>query len=99
MKLNMSIYDSIVKKIIIDEETGCWICHGTDNGCGYQLIYIEGTMQSAHRVMYCCIVGAIPDNKEVHHTCRKRACVYPAHLEAVTHQENVAHTQEYDTLR
>ena len=99
MQFYTSIYDSMVAKIILDDATGCWMYQGTDNGQGYKLIYTNGKRQAAHRVMYCCVFGAIPVGKEIHHRCRKRGCVNPAHLEAVTHQENVAHTEAHDHLR
>ena len=99
MQFYTSIYDSMVAKIILDDATGCWMYQGTDNGQGYKLIYTNGKMKAAHRVMYCCVFGPIPAGKGIHHRCRKRGCVNPAHLEAVTHQENVAHTEAYDHLR
>jgi hypothetical protein len=99
MQLYTSIYNSMVAKIIIDDVTGCWMYQGTDNGQGYKLIYANGKMQAAHRVMYCCVVGPIPAGKEINHLCRKRGCVNPAHLEAVTHPENMAYTEAYDHLR
>lgn len=34
-------------------------------------------------------VGPIPAGKEIDHRCRARTCQNPAHLEAVTHRENM----------
>jgi hypothetical protein len=40
-------------------------------------------------VAYELFVGPIPEGLELDHLCRNPSCVNPAHLEAVTHRENV----------
>ncbi len=39
--------------------------------------------------MYEWFTGPIPAGMEIDHLCRNRACAAPAHLEAVTHHENL----------
>jgi HNH endonuclease len=39
--------------------------------------------------MYRLLVGPVPEGLELDHLCRNRACVNPAHLEPVSHRENV----------
>lgn len=68
-----------------DDESGCWLWCGTLNRKGYG--YFGG--HGAHRLAYEWFVGPIPAGLQIDHLCRTRHCVNPAHLEAVTLQENV----------
>lgn len=78
-------------KYEVDPVTGCWIFLGTKTPTGYGMYHAPGARQSrsAHRFMYESVHGAIPPGLELDHLCRVRACVNPAHLEPVTHTENM----------
>lgn len=39
--------------------------------------------------MYELLVGPIPPGLQIDHLCRNKICVNPAHLEPVTHRENL----------
>lgn len=67
-------------------ENGClmWIGRIAPDGYGR---YYSG--QSAHRCAYVFAKGPIPEGLEIDHLCGNRACVEPAHLEPVTHRENL----------
>jgi len=66
---------------------GLW--KGCVNESGYGFLHFNSKSQCAHRVAYELTFGAIPDGKELDHKCRDRACCNPAHLEPVTHAENM----------
>jgi hypothetical protein len=80
----------------VEKTDGCWLWTGALDGNGYGQI-TSGRRGSghlpAHRVAYEFLVGPIPDGMELDHVwergCRSTACVNPAHLEPVTHRENV----------
>ena len=66
----------------------CWIWTGALNSKGYGLISDAGKLHLAHRVSYERFVDAIPAGLAIDHTCSRRRCVRPDHLDAVTTGEN-----------
>jgi hypothetical protein len=67
------------------EKRGCLLWTGTIDRHGYG----RYSNEAAHRHAYELEHGSIPAGKELHHTCRRRACVLFDHLVAVTHKQHV----------
>lgn len=70
-------------------ESGCWLWTSALNNRGYGRFGLEGKMRLAHRLSYETFVGTIPAGLDLDHLCGVRSCVNPAHLEPVTHRENL----------
>ena len=69
--------------------TACWVWAGACSSSGYGLLKWETHTVSSHRLVYELLVGPIQDGLETDHLCRIPLCANPAHLEPVTHRENV----------
>lgn len=76
---------------IVDPETGCWNWQHAKTALGYGQVTRPGGrgMVCAHRMVYERDRGPVPAGLELDHLCRNPSCVNPAHLEPVTHLENV----------
>lgn len=76
-------------------DDGCWIWTGATYPGGYGSVWVgsrrDGTGKGhrVHRLAYTALVGPIPHGLELDHLCRNPSCANPAHLEPVTHKENL----------
>jgi hypothetical protein len=71
-------------------DTPCWAWQRGYDKDGYGLIWFGKAGRRAHRAAYEEFVGPIPEGLSIDHLCRNRGCCNPAHLEPVTHAENMA---------
>lgn len=76
----------------------CHLWDAAQNEKGYGTFW-NGRTVKAYRYAYEQAHGPIPAGLEVDHRCRRRECVNPAHLEAVTHRENVLRSSNHVAAR
>lgn len=84
----MNVIERFESKVFIALD-GCWIWTAAVNKDGYGQFRYNGSMKLAHRVSYEIYNGDLSADLCLDHLCRKRSCVNPAHLEQVTHAENM----------
>jgi len=88
----------LFKKIAVSKtnfynNSPCWEWTAYRCEDGYGRSNFQGKCQNSHRVTYLAFIGPIPDGREIDHLCKVRHCVNPAHLEAITHAENVRRSE------
>jgi hypothetical protein len=81
----------------------CWVWCKSKNGYGYGRIWrgrLDGryVWDMAHRAYYEEHVGPIPEDAELHHLCRQKACVRPDHLRPVARREHMRTDGRLDQL-
>jgi len=75
-----------------------WTGDLNTQGYGWRRVYVPGfgpLRVLVHREAWEAANGPVPPGLELDHLCRVKACRAVAHLEAVTHQENVERAQAY----
>jgi len=69
---------------------GCLLWPRPNKSDGYSpTVRVAGKRQALHRGIYELVFGPIPEGLEIDHLCRRRACLNPVHLEAVTTKVNL----------
>lgn len=69
--------------------TGCWNWTGNTLRNGYGQVCIDGRTWLLHRYIHQLANGPIGADLTVDHLCFNKACMNPAHLEAVSARTNV----------
>lgn len=82
----------------VEKTADCWLWTGYVDRGGYgKFNRGDNQMVQSHRFSYEQTVGPVPDGLELDHLCRVKHCVNPAHLEPVTHDENMRRRAEAQT--
>jgi hypothetical protein len=81
--------ERLAARIDYQGDDQCWEWRGWRDRHGYGRIDVKRVSRLAHRIAYEILIGPIPDGLELDHLCRNTSCVNPAHLEPVTHRENM----------
>lgn len=78
------------EKVVITDDCWTWTAFKDRHGYGrVSLVTPAGKItRFAHRIAYQEVRHELPDD-ELDHLCRNTSCVRPAHLEPVSHSENV----------
>ena len=87
-----SLEDRFWEKVDVGGPDDCWHWRGASTYHGYGKINLGRNADGydlAHRVSWRFANGDIPEGLQMDHLCRNPSCVNPAHLEAVTAQENI----------
>ena len=84
-------------RIVVDEETGCWLWQGhiTEKGYG-RAPKVKGVRRGkAHRFMWRLLIGPVPTGCVLHHTCHVHHCVNPSHMQLLSSQDHsILHYRE-----
>ena len=90
----LSFEEKLLRKTVVDKETGCWVWTGTVRSDGYGIMCTgsptNGTRKTfaVHRVSYQVYKGELMEGVEVCHSCHNKLCVNPEHLRQDTRREN-----------
>lgn len=82
-------WDDFIGLMDLNDPDECWEWPQYHDPRGYGRVHLDGRHRFAHCAAYEVEHGPIPDGLEIDHLCRNHGCFNPAHLEAVTHLENM----------
>ena len=81
-----------LRRVDRSDPAACWVWSGAMDGQGYGHLRAGPAgagFVRAHIAAYEHGFGKVPDGLELDHLCRNKLCINPAHLEPVTHAENL----------
>jgi hypothetical protein len=87
-----TLQERVVKFIIPEPMSGCWLWIGETNKTGYAKIKtpINGIVKNLRvtKIMYEQYIGPVPDGLFLLHKCDTPSCVNPYHMFTGKHKEN-----------
>ena len=86
--------ERIQNKILPEPNSGCWLWTASASLHGYGKTSFDGRPQQAHRIVFMCLRGPIPDGAFICHTCDNPSCVNPDHLYVGDAKTNVRDMME-----
>jgi HNH endonuclease len=94
LRMTQRDFERFMSKVIIDQDTGCWLWGEMGTGAIDYYGYGQGSIKSkrvqVHRAVYeFCTGSDIPEGLELDHTCEQRNCCNWAHMEVVTKLVNL----------
>lgn len=73
----------------LEQHGDCLLWTGGRNGKGYGSMKVAPHKTAlVHRVVYEAMVGPIPEDMTIDHTCLNKLCQSVSHMEVVTRSEN-----------
>lgn len=83
-------FEGRLGRLIEPQPNGCWLYRGgLSAGYGYASEHDRTII--VHRFVYETLVGPIPPDAVLHHTCETKACCNPAHLTPMLNGDHVSH--------
>jgi hypothetical protein len=73
----------------VDPLTGCILLAKKPCSSKYAQVKVKGKLRMAHVVVWELAGRVVPAGMELDHTCSRPNCIALAHLELVTHSENM----------
>ncbi len=93
--------ERLMRNVVLDGT--CWRATKGIRKDGYCQIEVAGKKVLGHRLSYEHFTGPIADGLKLDHVrergCRFRSCINPAHLEPVTHGENIRRGTQAERTR
>ena len=73
----------------VEKTPTCWLWTANISTCGYGQFSLKGRLHAAHRIAWALSGNVLAPGRVLDHLCRRKNCVNPDHLEAVTQRENL----------